>query len=116
MLVLLEIVLVAAIVFAVAAFAVGALGGMTNAPPDRGDDGLPPGRLSSHDVDRARFGLAFRGYRMSEVDAVLDRLRAEIAGYEAELAALGTPPEGRAHSADPAVCAPGAPQAGAVDG
>ncbi|HEV7209133.1 MAG TPA: DivIVA domain-containing protein [Mycobacteriales bacterium] len=86
MLVLLEIVLVAAILFAIAAFAVSGVGGMTDAPPERGDDGLPADGLRGKDVDQARFGLAFRGYRMSEVDAVLDRLRDELVSCEQRLA------------------------------
>jgi len=35
------------------------------------------GRLAADDLRRVRFSLAFRGYRMSEVDALLDRLASE---------------------------------------
>lgn len=35
------------------------------------------GPVSAQDLRRVRFSLAFRGYRMSEVDALLDRLAAE---------------------------------------
>ncbi|GEP39517.1 hypothetical protein NPS01_31800 [Nocardioides psychrotolerans] len=35
------------------------------------------GPLGSEDLRRVRFSLAFRGYRMSEVDALLDRLATE---------------------------------------
>jgi len=86
-LVLLEIVLVAVVLFALAAFAVGGVGGMTEVPPERGDDGLPAGDLRGEDLNRARFGLAFRGYRMAEVDAVLDRLRDQLVRYEQQLGA-----------------------------
>lgn len=34
-------------------------------------------RLSGADIRRVRFPLAIRGYRMEEVDALLDRLAAE---------------------------------------
>lgn len=85
MTILLEILAVAAVVFGIAAFVVGRSEGMVPAPPDAGDDNLPPGRLAAEMVDRARFGLAFRGYRMAEVDAVLDRLRDELADRDAEL-------------------------------
>ena len=96
MTILLEILAVAAVIFGAASFVVGRFDGMAVAPPDVGDDNLPAGRLAAHMVDRARFGLAFRGYRMSEVDGVLDRLRDEIADRDSELDALrgaAEPPE-----------------------
>ena len=36
------------------------------------------GPLTPTDLRRVRFTTAFRGYRMSEVDALLDRLAAEM--------------------------------------
>lgn len=46
---------------------------------DRPDLALPDGRpLVGDDVRRVRFGLVVRGYRMSEVDALLDRLASEL--------------------------------------
>ena len=36
------------------------------------------GPLRAEDLRRVRFSLAFRGYRMSEVDALLDRLAGEL--------------------------------------
>jgi DivIVA domain-containing protein len=60
---------------------------LADAPPDAADVVLPPGRVSADDVRGVRFGLALRGYRMSEVDAVLDRLAAELADRDAQLAA-----------------------------
>ena len=45
---------------------------------DRPDARVPAtGPLSADDLRRVRFSLAFRGYRMSEVDALLDRLAGE---------------------------------------
>ncbi len=44
---------------------------------DRPASGLPDGVLGGDDLRRVRFSLAFRGYRMSEVDALLDRLATE---------------------------------------
>jgi DivIVA domain-containing protein len=35
--------------------------------------------LTAHDLRSVRFSTALRGYRMSEVDALLDRLAAELA-------------------------------------
>ena len=45
---------------------------------DRPDVAVPSGRLRSHDLRRVRFAMTFRGYRMSEVDALLDRLAAQL--------------------------------------
>ncbi|MEP7736287.1 DivIVA domain-containing protein [Nocardioides sp. 31GB23] len=45
---------------------------------DRPDVSVPAGRLVGDDLRRVRFSLAFRGYRMSEVDALLDRLAAQL--------------------------------------
>ncbi len=47
---------------------------------DRPDAGLPPEgqRIGGEDLRRVRFPLAFRGYRMSDVDALLDRLAVQL--------------------------------------
>jgi DivIVA domain-containing protein len=82
--ILLEILVVAAIVFGAVAYASGFVEGMRPAPPDSGEVGLPDGELNATAIDRTRFGLAFRGYRMAEVDAVLDRLRDEVARRDAQ--------------------------------
>jgi DivIVA domain-containing protein len=51
---------------------------MSEAYDDRPDAVVPAeGPLAGDDLRRVRFSLAFRGYRMSEVDALLDRLAAE---------------------------------------
>jgi DivIVA domain-containing protein len=51
---------------------------MASAYDDRPDALVPAdGELTAEDLRRVRFSLAFRGYRMSEVDALLDRLAAE---------------------------------------
>jgi DivIVA domain-containing protein len=45
---------------------------------DRPDASVPgSGPLAADDLRRVRFSLAFRGYRQSEVDALLDRLASE---------------------------------------
>ena len=45
---------------------------------DRPDARVPvDGPLTGQDLRRVRFSTAFRGYRMAEVDALLDRLAAE---------------------------------------
>jgi DivIVA domain-containing protein len=76
----LGIVVAAAVVFAVFAVAAGRGGSMTMFEPDRPGRSLPADRaVRAPDVAAARFSLAFRGYRMIEVDDALDRLALEIA-------------------------------------
>lgn len=56
---------------------------LARAYDDRPDVELPVGReLSGHDVRRVRFGLVLRGYRMAEVDALLDRLATQLESAE----------------------------------
>ncbi len=46
---------------------------------DRPDALVPvAGPIRGEDLRRVRFSLAFRGYRMSEVDALLDRLAEQL--------------------------------------
>jgi DivIVA domain-containing protein len=48
---------------------------------DRPDATVPEvGPLRADDLRRVRFSLALRGYRMSEVDALLDRLASQLEG------------------------------------
>jgi DivIVA domain-containing protein len=62
----------------VAVVAAGRGRGMDAAPDDRPDVTLPAeGTLTAADLRGVRFSLAFRGYRMDEVDALLDRLARE---------------------------------------
>ena len=59
---------------------------------DRPDVTVPAGPLVGDDLRRVRFSLALRGYRMSEVDALLDRLAAQLE--------QDAPPERRADGAE----------------
>lgn len=45
---------------------------------DRPDATVGEGELRPDDLRRVRFSLALRGYRMSEVDALLDRLAHQL--------------------------------------
>lgn len=51
--------------------------------------------LTGDDLQRLRFGVVLRGYAMSQVDDVLDRLSGELAQRDARIAELearlGTP-------------------------
>lgn len=63
----------------VAMVASGRGGSMPPAYDDRPDLALPDDRpLGAHDLRTVRFPLALRGYRMSEVDALLTRLATEL--------------------------------------
>jgi len=67
-----------ALMGAVAVVASGRGGTMAETFDDRPDARVPAeGPLTAADLRRVRFSTAFRGYRMSEVDALLDRLAAE---------------------------------------
>ncbi|MBL7492713.1 DivIVA domain-containing protein [Frankia sp. AgB1.9] len=82
-----EILVVAALVFVVAALAVGWFDRMAPAPPDAAPTGLPAdGPVGAREVGGIRLNLAFRGYRMAEVDALLARLAGELAWRDEELA------------------------------
>ena len=88
MLILLVVIVVAGVLFAVGAFIAGRLDGAVHWPPDARPFPLPEGRLAAGDVARARFGIAFRGYRMADVDAALWRIAGELAARDAELGTL----------------------------
>lgn len=82
------LVVVALAVVAGVAVAVSGRGAMVEAVPDTPAVGLPDGPVDPADLDAVRFPLALRGYRMGEVDAVLDRVRDEWAASRAEVTAL----------------------------
>ncbi|MDP2775719.1 MAG: DivIVA domain-containing protein [Nocardioides sp.] len=63
----------------VAMVAAGKGAPLAEAYDDRPDALVPTdGHLTGRDLRAVRFSLGFRGYRMSEVDALLDRLAAEL--------------------------------------
>jgi DivIVA domain-containing protein len=69
------------IVVAMGGIAVVAAGrgvSMPDAHPDRPDVLVPQGPLTGDDLRRVRFTLGVRGYRMSEVDALLARLADQL--------------------------------------
>jgi len=81
--------LIAAIVVAIALIAAGRGDAMAHAWSDRRYLSLPEDRsLTAEDLDSLRLALAFRGYRMDEVDDLLDRLGVEIAARDAYIQRL----------------------------
>ncbi|MCF6525545.1 DivIVA domain-containing protein [Streptomyces sp. JJ36] len=88
-------------------------GGLTDPLPDRLEEPLPADRPAGRaDVDALRLPMAARGYRMREVDDVLDRLGAELAERDARIAELESALAG-ARAAEPGGGAPaGGPRPG----
>jgi DivIVA domain-containing protein len=81
--------LAVALVLAVLAVAAGRGDAMAAAPADRRPPALPSGRpLVPGDLDHLRLPVTVRGYRMDEVDAVLDRVSTELAERDALIARL----------------------------
>lgn len=86
--------LLIALVVVVAAVTLAVAGGgseavLAEAEPDRLSDGLPENRpVVRADIDELRLPVAPRGYRMAEVDDVLERLAAELAERDARIAEL----------------------------
>lgn len=101
MLTVLSILAVLAVLFVAAAVATREGPILADAPADVADLGLPEGPLQPEDLQAVRFGLAIRGYRMAEVDAVLDRVGAELAERDRKLAAVTSKPDPAAVPAIP---------------
>jgi DivIVA domain-containing protein len=76
---------IAVVVFGVAAVAAGQ--GATLGPADHELAGpaVDPGSADLAELTAARFPVCLRGYRMDAVDALIDRLGAEIAERDARI-------------------------------
>ena len=102
---LLVVVAVAAVVFGLASAVFGRGEELAPLPPGATPTRLPVGDVAGEDVRALRFQQVVRGYKMSEVDWVLDRLadqldrvsterddlRARLADQETRTPADGTP-------------------------
>ncbi|MGH3095498.1 MAG: DivIVA domain-containing protein [Streptosporangiales bacterium] len=83
------VLVLAAVLGVVAVVATGRGGALGEQEPDRPPVRLPAGRqVEPRDLDRLRFPLAFRGYRMRDVDEVLDRLAGEMSERDRRIHAL----------------------------
>jgi DivIVA domain-containing protein len=76
------------VVFAVAAVAVGRGGGLDPVDSDLLRPSLPSGPISADDLDSVRFAVGFRGYRMDQVDDVLNRLGDELTERDSRISEL----------------------------
>ena len=81
---LLVVVAVAAAVFGLASAVFGRGEELAPLPPGATPTRLPVGDVAGEDVRALRFQQVVRGYKMAEVDWVLDRLAAELDRVAAE--------------------------------
>lgn len=79
---------IGAVVFGIAVVVFGRGEQMAALPARTSPSELPATGIRGEHVRGVRFGLAMRGYRMSDVDWTLERLADEIDGLHARLAAL----------------------------
>ena len=63
-------------------------GFLADATSSQSFNGVPPGPLSTQDIEELRFDQALRGYRMDQVDEVLDALCVRVSELESEVASL----------------------------
>src|SRR5437763_1032111 len=100
----LEVVLAIAVLLAVGAVVAVRRRELAPAGRDAPDTRIPPTTTSMtpNDVDSLRFGLAFRGYRMDQVDDALDRLRDELRLRDERIAGLEQPAGANRPTAQPA--------------
>lgn len=81
--------IVVLLIGAVAVVASGRWGAMAPAYDDRPDLTVPARQaLTADDLERARFGVGLRGYRMDEVDTLLERVAREVAERDRRIADL----------------------------
>jgi DivIVA domain-containing protein len=70
----------------------GKIGGfLADATTSQSFNGVPPGRISTHDIEQLHFDQALRGYRMDQVDEVLDALSVRVNDLESQVASLSVP-------------------------
>ena len=81
--------IVVLLIGAVAVVASGRWGAMSTAYDDRPDLSVPARQtLTATDIESARFGVGLRGYRMDEVDTLLERVAREVAERDRRIADL----------------------------
>lgn len=85
---LVVMVLVAAVVFLLSALVFGRGEELAPLPPGASPTRLPAQDVTSDDIRHLRFQQVLRGYKMTEVDWVLDRLATEVDELRARIAEL----------------------------
>ena len=93
----------------VVALMLGLGGGMGRPTSSLSHEPLPEGDLHDEDLAELTFDVTARGYRMSQVDGVVDRLRRELREKDEQIAFLrsgSVPPAAAAAAAGPPGDAP----------
>ncbi|HEX7305958.1 DivIVA domain-containing protein [Lentzea sp.] len=85
---LIVMVAVAAVVFLLAALVFGRGEELAPLPPGASPTRLPADDITAQDVRELKFQQVFRGYKMSEVDWVLQRLSTEVETLRARVEEL----------------------------
>lgn len=85
---LIVMVAVAAVVFLLAALVFGRGEELAPLPPGASPTRLPSDDITAEDVRELKFQQVFRGYKMSEVDWVLQRLASEVGELRARVEEL----------------------------
>ncbi|WP_433268598.1 DivIVA domain-containing protein [Actinosynnema sp. CS-041913] len=85
---LVVMVLVAVVVFLLAALVFGRGEELAPLPPGASPTRLPADEPTPEDVRELQFQQVFRGYKMTEVDWALDRLATEVERLRARVAEL----------------------------
>lgn len=96
---LLVMVLVAAVVYLLVTVVFGRGEQLASLPPTSSPTRLPAGSVSGSDLRTVRFQQALRGYKMSEVDWVLERMADEVDTLRARVAELESPQSRNSHPA-----------------
>lgn len=92
----------AAVLFAVVVVALGRGDLLDSNDSPVTEVSLPDDELRPVDLEELRFTIAQRGYRMDQVDAVLDRLERELAQRDRRIAELEARLPGKAAPRSPA--------------
>jgi DivIVA domain-containing protein len=80
----------------------GRIGGfMAEATSSRSFVGVPGGQLSTEDIAHLHFDQALRGYRMEQVDEVLDALTARLRDLESDAGSRPLPGDSPRAAGDP---------------
>lgn len=90
------------IVFGIAVLVFGRGEQLAPLPPRTSPARLPESGITGENVEKVRFALALRGYRMADVDWTLHRLGAEVDRLRAAVTELGGDPD-RLTEPDPVV-------------
>lgn len=108
------VLLTLAVVAVIAVVAVGRGDALPDPVVDRAPLGLPDGPLDAQALEHLRFSLGFRGYRMDQVDEVLDRLAGELGARDERIAHLEGQLEEQRQERVAAAARPGADRSSAA--